>query len=156
MSTSGTLNDFLCAKVREIVSELQEQVNGRQNVEVGHFKKKDNLSHDQVEAKHGAWVSTCKVLVDEAGSAVAFSGQLNFTKGAVFEALNALRVGRQIRFQFDEVDYSQAGIDFHGVHLAHSPLNVSIIVDPKTLDKCYDNDGLVDSIKLEFFRYTDL
>ncbi len=156
MTSVGTLNEFLSKKVRAIVSETQELVRGKLTVEPGHFKRTDRLSNDEAEKKHGAWVHGCKVHVDDTGSAISFSGKVCFFEGAFVEALRALKFETRIVFRFTATDYTHAGLDFHGIHLALSPLLIKIAIDPTTLDECYENDGLVECLKLEFLRHCDL
>jgi hypothetical protein len=155
MTSVGTLNEFLSQKVRAIVSETQELVRGKLTVEPGHFKRTDRLSYAKTQQKYGALVDRCKVHVNEAGSAIAFTGRVIFYQGAFAEALTALKFETRVIFQFTATDYSHAGLNFHGIHLALSPLSIKIALDPRTLDEHYENDGLVQGIHMELLRHCD-
>lgn len=155
MTSVGTLNDFLSHKVRAIVSETQGLVRGKLIVEPGHFKRTDWLRHEETGKKHGAWADSCKVYVDDTGSAIKFTGMVIFYQGAFAQALKALKFETRIVFQFTATDYSYAGLDFHGIHLALSPMSIKIAIDPTTLDDHYENDGLVEGIHMELLRHCD-
>lgn len=153
MTSVGTLNDFLSQKVRAIVSDTQQLVHGRRTVGPDQFDWPGSLLSEEAKEKYGAWVGQCNVELDDTESAVEFSGLVCFFDGPFAEALVALRFNPRIRFCFSATDYTYAGLDFHGIHLDHSPISIEISIDPKTLDECYLNNGLFEGIHMELLRH---